>query len=336
MPASPSAKLGIYVLALLGVTATLELACRHWQPLFRAASHRSLFKAALLERRLPQDIVFFGTSRTGEALRPGALLAELSERGAPPLSAYNVSTPYSSLDILQVVAQRFSTAPGMKVAVIEISDDQLHRNSLPWATEPLAADADIDARAAAWLQAHSALFAERKVFVLNSLGRLGVVALFGHTLDGTEEFGTDYVRAILGQSRRYEPSAFQAVDCRPRPDGPLLAAAGEDLAAERDIYAGIARAFAERGVEAAFYIPPVRDPGPEGEGRPAQRAFNAALQAATGRPVWDFSDCRLPPEYFRDATHLSHLGGSHFSRMVARQMAEDARFARGLGLHAVP
>jgi len=336
MPASPSAKLGIYVLALLGVTATLELACRRWQPLFRAASHRSLFKAALLERRLPQDIVFFGTSRTGEALRPGALLAELSERGAPPLSAYNVSTPYSSLDILQVVTQRFSTAPGLKVAVIEISDDQLHRNALPWAAEPLTAGADLDARAAAWLQAHSALFAERKVFVLNSLGRLAVVTLFGQSLDGTEEMGTDYARAILGRSPRYESSDFHAgADCRPRTD-PVLLAAGEDLAPERDIYAGIARAFAERGVEAAFYVPPVRDPGPSGEGRPAHRAFTAALQAATGRPVWDFSDCRLPAEYFRDATHLSHLGGSHFTRFVARQMAEDPRFARGLGLHAVP
>ncbi|HVE83342.1 MAG TPA: hypothetical protein VND93_10865 [Myxococcales bacterium] len=336
MRAPHLAKLGIYVLALLGVTAALELSCRRWQPLFRAASHRSLFKAALLERRLPQDIVFFGTSRTGEALRPGALVDELTARGAPPLSAYNVSTPFSSLDILQVVALRFSSAPGLKAAVIEISDDQLKRNALPWATDPLAGDADFDGRAAAWLQANSALFAERKVFVLNSLGRLAVVAFFGPSLDGTEEYGTDYVRAILGRSRRYQPSAFHAADCRPRPDGPLLAAAGEDLAAERDIYAGIARAFADRGVEVAFYVPAVRDPDLAGDGRPARRAFSAALQAATGRPVWDFSDCRLPGDYFRDATHLSHLGGSHFSRFVARQMAEDPRFARGLGLHAVP
>lgn len=70
MPVSPRAKLGIYVLALLGVAATLELSCRRWQSLFRAASHRSLFKAALLERRLPQDIVFFGTSRTGKRSGP--------------------------------------------------------------------------------------------------------------------------------------------------------------------------------------------------------------------------------------------------------------------------
>lgn len=334
-PHTPLFRLLAYVAGLAAVALTVEAATRLWQPLFRASAHRSLFKAALLEQHLPQDVIFFGTSRAGESLRPSSFVDELARRGAPGLSAFNVSTPFSSLDILDAVAKRFSTAPGLKLAIIEISNQQLRRKIVPWTPEPPGRE-DFDARVFAWVEQHSALVAERKGFVLNSLGRLLVVALFGGSVDGTEEFGTDYVKAVFGRHRDSPPSAFDpSADCRPRtPDTPPQAL--QELAEERELYVAMEKAFSERGVKVVFFVPPTRDPALSEERAPKYRAFAAAIYAATGRPVWDFTDCALPANYYRDPTHHSHLGGSHFSRIVAREVAQDAELSRALGLHALP
>jgi hypothetical protein len=333
VPGSPARRLVAFVVALVCIGAVLEGACRHWHALFRAASHRSLFKAALLEQRLPQDIVFFGTSRTGEALRPHPFLQELSADGAPPLTAFNVSTPFSSLEILQYVGDHFASAPGLKLAVVEITRQQLGRRPLPWASAH-AAEIDFDGRTISWLETHSSLVAERKVFVLNSLSRLGLIVLFGSMFDGTEEMGTDYFAAILGHSHDFDPSQFRAASCVPRPvDAPPATLA--QYVEERDIYASIAADFAKNGVKVAFFVPPSMDPAHAAENEAPYRTLRAAIHAATGRPVWDFAACRLPPDYFRDPTHMSHLGGSHLSHFVAQAAAEDPEIAAALGLHRV-
>jgi hypothetical protein len=311
-------RLAVFVGGLVATAGILEVACRHWQPLLRAVSHRSLFKAALLERRLPQEVVFFGTSRSGEALRPGPFADELVRQGAPALSTFNVSTPYSSLDILEVVATRFAQAPRLRLALVEISEPQLHRNPLPWEEEPPGAD--LDARAFAWLTRHSALVAERKAFVLNSLGRLGIVELIGPRCDGTEETGGDYLSVALGRKRDVEPSGFLAADCPAEDVPPARATPMPEWAGAPEVYERIARAFAERGVPAVFYVPPFREPAAAVENGPAYRALYGEIAARTGRPVWNYGGCHLPPEYFRDPTHLDARGGSHFSRGVARDV----------------
>ena len=341
MRGTPARNLALYLVVVAGIALLLEGACRHWQKLFLAASHRSLFKAALLERRLPQDIVFFGTSRTGEALRPRAVLSALADAGAPPLSAFNVSTPFSSLDILQAVATRFSGSPGLKLAVVEISHQQLGRGALPWGAESLAADADFHARAFTWLEKHSALVAERKIFVLNSLSRLMLVSLFAGRFDGTEEFGSDYLVSILGLSRDIGSNA-EPINCAPRPvDAPP--ASLNEFGEERDIYLALARSFQEHGVEVAFYVPPALDSEHAWETGTPYRALRASIHAVTGRPIWDFSECHLPPHLYRDATHLSATGGSYFSRSIASAIAADPRLAQALGMrqatgaaHALP
>jgi hypothetical protein len=329
---APVSKLLRYLAGVVLVGLLLEGACRHWGALFRAASHRSLFKAAMLEQRLPQDVVFFGTSRVGEAMRPHPFLNALGAAGAPPLTAFNVSTPYSSLEILQFVATHFSSAPGLKLAVIEISSQQLRRNPLPWAIETNPA-ADFDTRALGWIEERSALVRERKIFVLNSLSRLGLVLLFGPRFDGTEEFGTDYFAVIRGISQDFNPSRFHNVSCTPRPVDPPAGELAEHRE-ERDIYAALAAEFARHGVKTAFLVPPSSDPEHSPENDPGSRAFRASLGAKTARPVWDFAECRLPADYFRDRLHLSHLGGSHFSQWVAQAAVADPEVAAALGLPA--
>ena len=342
MRGTPARNLALYLVVVAGIGLSLEAACRRWQTLFLAASHRSLFKAALLERRLPQDIVFFGTSRTGEALRPRAVLSALADAGAPPLSAFNVSTPFSSLDILQSVATRFAGSSGLKLAVVEISHQQLGRGDLPWAAESTTPSADFHARAFSWLETHSALVAERKVFVLNSLSRLMLVSLFAARFDGTEEFGSDYLASILGRPRDVERAQAPPISCLPRPiDAPP--ASLSEFRAERDIYVQLARSFQEHGVEVAFYVPPALDSEHAWETGPPYRELRASIHAVTGRPIWDFSECHLPPHLYRDATHLSAAGGSYFSRLIASAIAADPRLAQALGMrqatgaaHALP
>ena len=336
MKTSGTSRLGLYVAGLVCVGLLLEGACRHWERLFRAVGHRSLFKAALLEQRLPQDIVVFGTSRGGEAIRPGPFLSELKADGAPPLTVFNASTPYSSLEILQAVTGQFAASPGLKLAIIEISRQQLFRAPVPWGGEKVSPQSDFDSQTIAWLEAHSALVADRKVFVLNSLSRLGLVAFAGRMFDGTEEFGTDYMAALVGISHDVPPARFAHVDCMPRAPEP----APDPLTSwveERDMYLAMAKDFAAHGVQVAFFVPPYGDAEHSVEALPDQRALRASLHALSGRPVWDFSGCQLPGDYFRDVLHLSHLGGSHFSHFVGRAAASDASIAAALGIaHTKP
>lgn len=297
-----------YVSALLAVGAGLELLARAYQAQFRAASHRSLFKAELLEQHLPVSTVFFGTSRTGEALRPKSFSRP----------AFNVSTPFSSLEILSHVVNRFAQAPQFEVAIIEVSVQQLNHKPLPWVSSA-GSDDGLEGSLSNWVEAHSRLVQERKVFVFDSLARLVCQTFFSARFDGTEEFPKDYLAAIFNPQPEPAPSAFQTIECSPRmvdaaPSAPI------ELEAEAQAYVQQAQALASRGVKVFFYAPPTREVEASGEATPAFRALFAALAARTGRPVLDFAQCALPPEYYRDSTHLSHLGGAHFTHLVERAL----------------
>lgn len=322
----PVVRLAIYVAAFLAVGVTFELAFRHWRPILHATSHRSLFKAALLERRLPQDIIFFGTSRTVEALRPASFVSELSARGAPKRSAFNVATAFSSLEILDYLTNRFSNEKGLKLAVIEISEQQLQHMALPWETvEPEAKD--FDERVSGWIASHSAFMAERRALLFNSLGRLIIVAVFGHAVDGTEILATDYLRAAAGLNDEVPPSKFAKVECSPRPLDSAPAGL-TTLSAEQKLYLAIAKRLQQRGVQVAFYVPPTR--AADFEGAPEHRALLASLHAQASVPVFDYSDCVLPADYFRDRTHMSRLGGAHFSRLLVEQLMAAADVRKGV------
>ena len=312
-------RLGAYLLALALIGAALELFARGFRTTLIDASHRALFKAALLDRRLPVDVVFFGSSRTGEALRPVSFSDELAAGGARRMSAFNMSVQYTSLEILDALATRFAAAPGLRLAIVEVTKHQLTRAPVPWSDAP--AGADFDARVGGWLVAHSALVAARKVLVLDSLARLFAILAVGGRFDGTEQFGTDYAAKIFGGAADVDRSAYAAVECAP------VASEGGDpslFAGELEIYTRIAGAFSARGVQVVFYVPPMQDTVTATEIDPNHRALRAALHARTGAPVLDFSTCQLPPAYFRDAIHLSHVGGSHFSRMLARALAKES------------
>jgi hypothetical protein len=69
-----------------------------------------------------------------------------------------------------------------------------------------------------------------------------------------------------------------------------------------------------------FYVPPTREIDASAEASPAYRALVAAIAERTARPVLDFAQCALPPAYYRDSTHLSHLGGAHFTHLVERAL----------------
>ncbi len=330
--AKPTAatRLARYLVAVLAIGIGLEAGARHWEPLLRAASYRSLFKARLLEQRLPQDVIFFGTSRTA-SIESRSVGDGLLERGAPRLSVFPLSVPSGTLDTLHAIASRFASAPGLKLAVIEISKHQLMRSTVPWEREPGSQPPDFDSRAMSILESHSALIAQWKVFVLDSLARLAALAWFGRRFDGTEYHAVDYMASVFGSHPDADPERFAAVDCRPRPVDDA-AAELHAYVEERDEYLAIARAFSERGVHVAFLVPPTSGAESGPENSPEHRQLRASLHAITGKPVWDFSTCVLPTGYFRDWIHLTPLGAAHFSRFVARAIADDDEIAPALGI----
>jgi hypothetical protein len=313
-----------YGLLLLAIGVVLEGAGRAWQPLLRDACHRGLFKAAMLSRHAATRVVFFGTSRTGEALRPMSLRRALADAS---VTAFNASVQYSSIDQAVDLAPRFAASPGLELAVVELSRHALNRGDVPWREQAPSASADFDDRAAAALRARSALYAERKVFVFDSLARLAAILAFGARFDGTEQFGSDYVNKVFGAGDDPQPSAFLNVRCSPRP---LVEAPAqlEAFAEQATMMQHIAEAYTARGVRVVFYVPPTREAMQAPEHNPEYRALFAAVQAKTGAPVLDFSDCQLPLEYFRDPIHMSHLGGAHFTHMVAAALGPNAFTAR--------
>jgi hypothetical protein len=155
------------------------------------------------------------------------------------------------------------------------------------------------------------------------LARLFAIATLGAFFDGTEQFGTDYARKLTGRDGDRDPQEFEArVVCTPR----ALIEAPETIGTfseQHAILGKVAQAFDAQGVRLVFYVPPTREAMQAPEHGADYRALYAALAATTRTKVLDFSDCQLPERYFRDAIHMSHLGGSHFTHILAAALEQE-------------
>ncbi len=314
MIAPPVKRLLGYALGLVAAFAVVEVGAKHFQPLLVAARHRALFKAALLRRKPPMDVLFFGTSRTGEGLRP-SIVAPLMHA-----AVFNLSVQYSSFEILEDLTQTFSHRPGLKQVLLEISASQLGHHPLAWRQPPasLPIDPDFDSRVFAWLSAHSALVAEREAFVLEGLSRTFAVLLFAPFFDGSEQFGIDYFLALRGhpvpQTNPADAAYFVPVVHQPAPSAPLASAEYEDDAQR---YARMARDFASAGVKVAFFVPPSSSESAHWEAQPAFQEVVERVSSLCQAPVIDFAASPIPNRFFRDPTHLNHQGGTLVSRVIA-------------------
>jgi hypothetical protein len=316
MFARPVSRLARYVLGVLAVFAALEAAFRIWEPEVAACGHRVATKALLLDKQGPMEALFFGTSRTWDAVSP-RLFSEESAALQPGIAArgFNLAVTSSNLDTLEQMARRFAGRPGLRLALLELSQPQLD----PGEPEGPPRDAleELFAR-------RLRLIAHRTALRGESLERLPELLFFPRRMDGSEVRFADQLAAALG---RQEPRA-PPVDLAPLAPAPVApapiapdASVADPRAARLD---AVARLLRERGAAVVFVVPPVH----ESDRTAAVRAVAASL--ARDWPVWDFGAAPFPEQMFRDGSHLNRAGRALLSRLLAVETARAGLLGPGL------
>ena len=322
------ARLLRFALGTLTALVAVELAVRVEEPLFAAASHRVLAKAALLDRHGHVEVLFFGTSRTQDGVSPSLVSDELARAGGPRVRAFNLASTASSLETLDYLAQRFAGRPGLELAVVEVSEPQLVSAALPWL--PDAAPRDGEQRLLAWTAARVRLVEHRSFLIGENLARLPALLLLAPRLDGSEVTMADQLAAALG-ARNAPAPPFDLASWAPTIWTASQAAAQSPAPPNLEALVSLARRLSSGGARVAFVVPPLA-PGahaPERE-KPLRDLF-AALAQETHCPVWDYSGIAAPADLFRGETHLAPAGRAQFSRALAQQIAASGLLSPGEG-----
>ena len=319
---SAARRLGTFVLGLCLGVAALEGVVRRNDPLFFAASHRALTKAALFDRHPRVDFLFLGTSRIQDGVSP-ALISRALEEIRPELKGvrgYNAAFTSSSVDALEVLTDRFVSRPELQLIVIELSEPQTWNPPTPWTgSEP---DRDTLEGRLASVAREVRFIRHRSAFLSDNLARLPALLVFAPSLGGWEVKGVDQAATWLG---RQEPRAegFEAGLWKPA----ILRPGGEPISLETapssiaDRFAAVAARYRARGVAVVFASPPRGQdwsPAPE---RDSLKGLFAEVARRSGCEVWDFSSLPLPPRFFRNPSHLGNEGRAHFSQALAREAA---------------
>lgn len=283
-------KLLRYVAGTCATLALLEGAFRIFGREIAAAETRAGTKAALLDRHGPVEVLFFGTSRLWDAVSPRAFSAVF-----PGARAFSLAASGAKLETLERLGSRFARRPGLRLAFVELSGPQL---------EPEPPQASPPAGVEAFAARHLALVEHRAALRGESLERLQELFVFPARLDGSELHPRDFVDAWFGHPPRRAPED----DLRPVLVTP--AAAAIPPAAARML--AVASALRQGGARVVFVIPPVRPCEPPED-------LSAAPALAVEFPVWSYQHVPLPPDRFRDCSHLNGEGRAAFSRALAQE-----------------
>jgi hypothetical protein len=304
------------VLALLG---GCELWVRSHEALFRAATHRALAKAALLDRQGPIDVLFVGTSRTQDGVSPRIFSQRLAAIGvAAPVRAFNVAFTSSSLETLEYLAGRYAGREGLKLVALELSVPQLKNETPPW-EDPSRPPGTWEDGLFEALEKHIRLVAHRKALLGENLIRLPGLVFFPHKLDGSEVMLTDQLRQALDW-RSDSRTPDEAESWRPSVVLPASIPGGTVESQWVPRMAKIARSFTDRRTRVVFVVPPLATADASAEERaPMMKKMFADLATASESEVWDFSEQTHGDDFFRGATHLNERGRSAFSRALAER-----------------
>ena len=321
---APGRRLVLFLAGLLALLAALECLVRWNAPLFAAASHRALAKAAMLDQHPRVDILFLGTSRTQDGVSPDLVTRTLEEAASKPgkVIGFNAAFPGSSLDALASLARRFAGRPGLRVLAIELSEPQLGNEPAPWEISDLP-PVTLEDRLERGLSARVSLVRYRSAFLPDNLGRLPALLVFGPSLSGWETLGSDQVASWLGHKERpatgFDPARWHPALYMPGAPARTLDAVADKQATRLAEIAGYYRA---KGVRVVFVIPPMM----RGVALPPERdrlkPLFAEVARRSGCEAWDYASLDLPAGLFHDPSHLGREGRAHFSRALAVQMAD--------------
>lgn len=303
---APARRLRRFLFGVALVLSLLEGGFRLFEAEIAASANRLSTKAALLGKQGRVDALFFGTSRLWDGISPRIFASAF-----PGARAFNLAVTSSNIADLEELAARFASRPGLRLAVIELDEQQL--SPPPRAYEPVSRIESIAARC-------SRLIAHRAALRGESLERLPQLLFYAGKMDGSEVHLLEQIDALLG---RAAPSSLLTDENALRP---VLVAPGAPLAdAALERLLSAARLFRDVGVTAAFVVPPVRALN---EREPRMREKRAAV--AREFPVLDFELAPIPPALWRDGSHLNAQGRALFSRVLAREVARLGLLGRGI------
>jgi len=296
-----------YVAAVALAVASIECAFRALEADVAASSSRIATKEALLTKQGPVQILFLGTSRFWDAIEPRRFADAF-----PGARAFNLAASGAKLPTLEEVAARCARRPGLRVAFIELSGPQLDREA-PSPPAPSALEA-LAARVSKLIEHRAALRGE-------SLLRLPGLTLFATRLDGSEVTFADQLASWLGYSSPEKPGDTIRVSEAPAtftvriPAGNVPERAAEAPRGR----AAVADRSRAAGVDPLFALPPIllceREP---------DEAAVVAASLGSRFAVWDYR-AALPPQAFRDCSHLNRAGRAAFSEALARYSLQALR-----------
>jgi len=323
LPGPAARRLGRFLLGLLGILGVIEGTMRLREPIFQAASHRALTKAAILARRPEVGVIFLGTSRTQDGVNPDLVGRAIEERspGLGRVPGFNAAFTGSSLESLLALVPRFGFRPDLRLVVIELSAPQIVNDPAPW-EETLVAPKTLEERLGRTMR-HVALVRHRKALLGDGLGRLPALLVFGDALGGWETKGSQQLASWLGHR---EPPAT-GFDPSPWTPGRFTGDAPRrslDPSADQvaDRLAEVARRFRSHGVGVRFAVPPLSEHAADAPERRDLQPLFAEVARRSGCEVWDFTAARPPEAFFKDAGHLNREGRAHYSRALGQRVAD--------------
>lgn len=323
LPGPAARRLGRFLLGLLGLVSVIEGAMRLGEPIFEAASHRALTKAAILARRPKVGVLFLGTSRTQDGVNPDLVGREIEERspGLGRVPGFNAAFTGSSLEALLALVPRLGLRPDLRLVVIELSAPQIVNEPAPW-EESIPAPTTLEERLGRTMR-HIALVRHRRALLGDGLGRLPALLVFRDALGGWETKGSQQLASWLG---RREPPAtgFDALRWTPRRftgDAPRQSLS-PSADAVTDQLAEVARRFRSLGVGVCFAVPPLSEHSVDAPERRDLQPLFAEVARRSGCEVWDFTAASPPEAHFKDAGHLNQEGRAHYSRALGERVAD--------------
>ncbi|MCC6807755.1 MAG: hypothetical protein IT381_10045 [Deltaproteobacteria bacterium] len=305
-------RLRIFIFALVGIALFAEIAFRVFEPFVFEASHRALFKAALLRRQPSVDTIFLGSSRHEQALRP-ALFDAMTGR-----HSFNLAVSGTSFELYLALLDRAVARSGTRFVVAELSEPLLTHEQLAW-----------EAAAEGSLARHVALVRLRSALRHDSLVRLLGALVVAGRFDGSETMGSAFLRALLWGHAATCASACEDALAPPPPEA-IAPWAGDEGA----VYATEAHALADRftalqahGARVILVVPPLTTARAGSlERQDRFRRFAADVAALAGAPLYDFARLDADAIGFADSQHLDGRGAEAYTAAVARLLtAGDAR-----------
>ena len=321
---SAVARLIWFVATPLALLLTGEWAARRFEPSFAAVSNRVRFKAALLERQGPIELLFVGTSRLNDGLSPAQLTARLGAKGGlRGARGFNASTPSSSLETLAFLVRGGLSHPGLKVLVLELSAAQTRSEAL-----------SLDPPAEEGLLRGSNLLRYRRALALENLPRFLGLAL-ARRFDGSEWFRDRWLLEGAKERLGSLSPAPPIVEPRRVESAPLAAAPLEAAGAEAaSTYQRLSDEAAAAGVRTFWVVPPSAATERSAECVGEFQRLVGEVARRTRAPVLDYSCVELPASFFADGrTHLGAAGRAWFSASIADQLADVFRTGAADALH---